>query len=74
VKRIRNSIKYDWHIEDDAEIIPEHIHYLDEHAFEHVFGMIKEGYRSGELVQEYTTENGKHCSYRGWWEIDFGYK
>lgn len=55
-----------WKDYEETEINPQHIKIMEDHAHERIFGMIKEGYTSGELF----CQVGK-IAYSGHFELSY---
>ena len=69
------TVSYNWHCEALSVEIPFCLaEILEEHAYDRIYSMMKEGYTSGELcchavvdIEGHTTpEDGWEC--HGWWQ------
>jgi len=68
------KITYRWWNNDLDEIDSGHILALEETAQDKIYEMLKEGYTSGELldnVRMHDTDPEDGIEYRGWWEMTY---
>ena len=58
------TITVRWWEDNGPEIKHEHREHLEEEGFSHALEMLKDGFTSGELVEEH-----EDITYMGWWEL-----
>lgn len=67
------KITYHWNKCDGTKIHPKHIIALEETAMDRIIEMMKEGYTSGELIDNihmFDADGEDGIGYSGWWSID----
>lgn len=65
-------IEYNWHRSDGGDIPQSHIEALEESAKDRIFGMINDGFTSGELCDNITMveEPDEGTDYSGYWFVE----